>query len=508
MSGRFFPLVFAACALALLSCTSTAIAPMKNLPESAVSRNGLGLKREFRGAWIASFMNIDYPTRPSVSGASLQTDIDTILDRVQELNLNAVILQVRSCCDSLYPSALEPWSSYLSGSQGRAPEGGFDPLASWISGARARGIRIYAWMNPFRAGAPSISDYADSSPVKAHPEWTRRLGGGGYAWLDPGIPAARDYVVGVARELARAYDVDGIFIDDYFYPYPEQLGGLSDFPDEESYAAYASAGGQLTKPDWRRENTLSFVRAMSAALRSVRPGLAFGVSPSGIWKADPMADIKGRSSYYESFADSKSWLNEGLCDIFSPQLYWPISRVHQSFPVLLRFWLGENLGGRALWPSLKLVDDSLDQSSRARESLSQIMVNRAMSDAYPGSILYGWRELAAQDSPLGTMLREGAFADKALIPALPWLPSDAAVILHASVAPEADRLLVEWECASAREIVLRYGESPSNRNQIILPASAAGFSLPIKPGAALVLSLTALGHNGCEGDFVELEYSP
>ncbi len=362
-------------------------------------------------------MNIDFPAKPSIDPGELKAGMDAILDRARECNLNAIILQVRPCGDSLYPSDIAPWSSYLSGLQGLGPEGGYDPLEAWIQGARLRGMSIYAWINPFRVGAPSIKAYAPTSIVHNKPEYCRVFSSG-YIWLDPGLPEVRDYLSDIIAELASGYALDGLFLDDYFYPNPEHLGDARDFPDQDSYAAYRAQGGTLEKPDWRRENSNLFLRQARQALEREAPCMALGLSPAGIWRPGYPQGIRGRDAYAESYADSRLWANEGYADIFSPQLYWPISQIPQSFPLLLRFWHGENREKSVLWPSLLATSPRLSKPELAREIINQIQVSRAMAPKQPGFILYGYRELAAPDSLLAGELIRGPLSTALRAPAL------------------------------------------------------------------------------------------
>lgn len=474
------------------SSTSTARRPQRDSGFGAP----LGAPREFRGLWIASFMNVDWPSRPGLPAAELQAQIDSILDAAKAMNLNALIVQVRPCGDCLYRSRIEPWSSYLSGAQGMEPDSNFDPLRAWIDGARLRGLRLFAWVNPFRAGAPSIKAYAPGSPAIAHPEFARALGDKGYVWLDPGIPEARAYAIDVIKDLAEGYDIDGIFIDDYFYPGREQLGGLPDFPDEGSYAAYRNGGGSLAKDQWRRRNTELFVRDLSLMCRTVRSGMPLGISPAGIWRPGHPAGIRGRDSYAESYADTRAWLGQGFGDVFSPQLYWPIAQAPQSFPLLLGFWLGENSHHRKLWPSLRLGIESVEEDGRAREAISQIMVERGMNPQDSGFLLYGWKQLSDPDSALRKSLAAGPLADPALPPEYPWLPAPPPALSSFTAQRREASVLVEWQASGAREMLLWIEGDGGSREYRILGPSLPDYEFNWPQEADLRLGLRAIGVNG------------
>jgi uncharacterized lipoprotein YddW (UPF0748 family) len=309
------------------------------------------IRREFRGAWVASVSNIDWPSRPGLSTAEQQSELLDILDRAAQVGLNAVILQVRPAADALYPSKYEPWSEYLTGEMGRAPEPLWDPLAFAVQEAHARGLELHAWFNPYRArNTDGESPAARSHISRTHPELVRRYGK--YLWMDPGEPAVQAHSLRVILDVVRRYDIDGVHIDDYFYPYrePSRRGGYIPFPDDRSWRRYRRAGGTLARDDWRRRNVDTFVRRLYDAIKDEKPWVKFGVSPFGIWRPGHPAEVRGLDAYEQLFADSRKWLANGWLDYFAPQLYWPIDAPAQSYPALLEWWVGENAKGRHVWP--------------------------------------------------------------------------------------------------------------------------------------------------------------
>jgi len=228
--------------------------------------------REFRGAWVASVANIDWPSRPGLSTWEQQAELIAILNRCVALNFNAVILQVRPAADALYDSPYEPWSAYLTGVEGRAPEPYYDPLTFAVAEAHKRGLELHAWFNPYRARHPSAHGSAALSHIATlHPELVRAYGR--YQWMDPGEPAVRAQTLRVMLDVVKRYDVDGIHIDDYFYPYPE-LGPDSvpiPFPDSASYGRYVRGGGTLAVNDWRRENVNTLMRNIYRRTKAIKP---------------------------------------------------------------------------------------------------------------------------------------------------------------------------------------------------------------------------------------------
>jgi len=287
--------------------------------------------REFRGAWIATVANIDWPSKPGLGVAEQKAELIALLDRAAQLKLNAIIFQVRPACDAMYVSPLEPWSEYLTGAMGRAPQPFYDPLAFAIGEAHRRGLELHAWFNPFRALHPRArSPVAPNHISRTHPGWVRKYGD--QLWLDPGEPAARDYVLSVVMDVVRRYDVDGVQFDDYFYPDPEKdtAGRELVFPDDATWRKFGLPGGFLSRDDWRRANVNQFIQRVYQSIKAVKPRVKFGVSPKGIWRPGYPQQIRGMDAYAKIYADSRKWLANGWLDYFSPELYWPIEPKEQS----------------------------------------------------------------------------------------------------------------------------------------------------------------------------------
>src|SRR5690606_8441243 len=317
--------------------------------------------REFRGVWISTVANIDWPSRPGIPVAQQRAEMAEILDRVAALNFNAIVLQVRPSCDAMYKSELEPWSHYLTGESGKAPEDpNYDPLTEWVQGAHARGLEVHAWFNPYRAGHPSQhgrgnhdkgrSAYAEDHIVNARPDLAKRYGS--HYWMDPAEPEVQDHSFNVVMDVVRRYDIDGVHFDDYFYPYKERDANnqIIDFPDEPAWQRYVASGGTMTRNDWRRSHVDKFTQRIYEGIKAERPEVKFGLSPFGIWQPGYPEGIAGFNQYEELYADAKLWLNEGWVDYWTPQLYWPIAQLPQSYPRLLQWWIDENTHGRHVWP--------------------------------------------------------------------------------------------------------------------------------------------------------------
>lgn len=287
-----------------------------------------------RGVWVSSVANIDYPSQQGLSADQLKSEADTILNNIAAMGLNTVFLQVRPSADALYQSALFPWSRYVSGTTGQAPDGDFDVLAYWVEGAHSRSLQLHAWLNPYRItrdGKEELDALPETSPAKQHPEWVVEYEGNYY--FNPGLPAVQQLVVDGAAEIVRNYDVDGIHLDDYFYP-------GTDFNDAAAYARYGEDFDDIG--DWRRDNVNTLIASLDETVHAINPELSFGVSPAGIWdnKADNPkgSDTNGRSSYREIYCDSVEWVKRGTVDYICPQLYWSIGYEIADFEVLVDWW--------------------------------------------------------------------------------------------------------------------------------------------------------------------------
>lgn len=381
--------------------------------------------REFRAAWVATVANIDWPSKPGLPVAQQKAQMLAILNKAAALKLNALIFQVRPACDALYPSKLEPWSEYLTGRMGQAPEPEYDPLALWIAEAHKRGIELHAWFNPYRAHHPTAkSPISEDHVSKRKPDIVRVYGS--HLWLDPGAKATQDYSVRVVMDVVKRYDIDGVHIDDYFYPYKEKgaTGNILDFPDEPTFQRYVKSGGELARDDWRRENVNIFVERVYREIKAAKPWVKFGISPFGIWRPGYPAQIQGFDAYKELYADARKWLREGWVDYWTPQLYWPIGQAPQSYPVLLKWWGEQNLKGRNLWPGnyTSRVGDGSKSAITVAELVNQIKVTRSQESA-PGNVHFSMAALMDNRAGLSNTLARGVYAEPALVPPSPWLDS-------------------------------------------------------------------------------------
>ncbi|GAB2533385.1 glycoside hydrolase family 10 protein [Brachybacterium huguangmaarense] len=294
---------------------------------------GPGSPRQFRALWIASVVNIDFPSRTGLSASAQRREFVAWLDLARRLKLNAVISQVRPTADAFWPSPHEPWSRYLTGTQGKDP--GYDPLAFQVRAAHARGLEYHAWFNPYRAGmSADPNDLVPTHPARIHPDW--RFAYAGKLYYDPGVPDVRRFVQDAMMDAVTRYDIDAVHFDDYFYPYPVDGRPI---PDQTTYARF---GGGAEIGAWRRGNVDALIREMRDRIRAVKPWVKFGVSPFGIWRnsaTDPLGSAtSGTQSYDAISADTRAWVKNGWIDYICPQIYWQIKLPVADYAVLARWW--------------------------------------------------------------------------------------------------------------------------------------------------------------------------
>lgn len=308
------------------------------LEAAAVSVKGepSAISADFRAVWVSSVLNLDYPSKPGLTKLELMAEADYIMDKAAELGLNAIIFQARPSGDALYNSLIYPWSEYLSGVQGKAPDENFDPLAYFVDGCHKRGLELHAWINPYRIShsvkkVTDVNALSEDNPARINPAWVKSYQGGLY--LDPGIPECQRLIIDGIVELIQEYEIDGIHLDDYFYPGP-------DFDDATSYAMH---GGGADRNDWRRENVNILIQGIQEVVKFLNPDIRFGISPFAIWRnqsSDPLgSETFGFESYSSIFSDSRRWVLEGWLDYVCPQIYWNIGFETADYSKVLAWWL-------------------------------------------------------------------------------------------------------------------------------------------------------------------------
>ncbi len=409
---------FGAAGLSLLAVTA-----------SARSQSPPAVQREFRAAWVATVGNIDWPSKPGLSTWDEQQELLAILNKAVALHLNAIVFQVRPGTDALYDSKLEPWSEYLTGRMGRGPEPAWDPLAFAIVEAHKRGIELHAWVNPYRARyARPISETARTHISQTHPELVRKYGS--YVWMDPGLPEVRRRAERVVLDIVNRYDVDGVHIDDYFYPYKEKdsSGATIDFPDSVSYARYRRNGGKLERDDWRRHNVDLLIKELYQQIKAAKPWVQFGISPISGWRANTPAGVRTFDAYNEIYADTRKWLMEGWCDYFVPQLYTAIDSP-TPYDVMQKWWVEQNVKGRHVYignglhrvGTRNIVGAGGNRALgwKSDEIVKQIELTRQTKGA-EGNVFFSMKGLMQDVDSIDEKL-ETLYAAPALVPASPWL---------------------------------------------------------------------------------------
>lgn len=362
---------------------------------------------EMRGIWVSTVYSLDYPESATVDDEELRRQADEILDSSKAMGMNAVFLQVRPSADAFYESDYYPWSRYLSGTQGLAPENGFDPLKYWVEAAHERGMELHAWINPYRVTRSGESEYealSADNPARQHPEWLIKYDGNYY--FDPALSEVRRLVTDGALEIVNNYDVDGIHLDDYFYP-------GQDFADQASYEKYGSGFSDIG--DFRRDNVNQLIRMLDEELHAADSDLSFGVSPSGIWANKSTlpegSDTAGTESYSRYYADSVYWAEAGIVDYLAPQIYWNIGYSIADYQILANWWsdMLEGTGvklyiGMADYKAAEAAGDPSSAWYGTAELERQMNLNRSIS-GISGEIHFRYR-LIESDAQISSFLRD------------------------------------------------------------------------------------------------------
>lgn len=462
---------------------------------------------EFRAAWVATVANINWPSKPGLSTSDQQKEALELLDFLEENNFNAVIFQVRPQADALYDSEIEPWSYYLTGEQGKAPEPYYDPLKFWINAAHERGLELHVWLNPYRAHHTTGKEISEQSVIKTDPGLVVELENGMW-WMDPAQKGTQDRSSAVVMDIVKRYDVDGIHFDDYFYPYDSYNNG-KDFPDDKSWRAYQAAGGELSRGDWRRESVNTFIKRLYGEIKAEKPHVKFGLSPFGIWRPGYPESVQGYDQYDKLYADAKLWLNEGWIDYYTPQLYWKISQLGQSFPELLGWWESENTNQRHLWPGMNVGGEG-DQM-HITEVINQIMITRGMLPESKGAVHWSIGPLV-KNKDLSGALKEGPYQKKALVPPSPWLDNNPPEIPNVTVNEDRGKIEITWGVQNDSDIkqwVVYFKYETGNWDYKILTSEKRSQDLQKEVGdknrKLQKIGITAVDRTGNQSEFIEIE---
>ncbi|MGC6427594.1 MAG: glycoside hydrolase family 10 protein [Akkermansiaceae bacterium] len=436
------------------------------------------IPREFRGAWVACVYNIDWPSRKGLSKAAQQAELRQILDKMASMRMNAMIFQVRPNADAVYNSGLEPASHWLSGTMGRSS--GYDPLAYCIQQAHARGIEVHAWFNPFRALPNEKIPTSSKHVTRTHPSVIRKFKT--YRWMDPSSSFTQQRAMQVILDVVNRYDVDGVHIDDYFYPYPDlHTNGRAKqvFPDGKSEAQ-------------RRVYVDRFVEGMYAKVKRAKPWVRVGISPFGIWRPGvPRGTTAQIDSYHHLSADSRKWLAKGWCDYLSPQLYWRI-KSEQSYTRLLTWWRAQ--GKRPVWPGIASarVNSTEDPGRPASEIVKQVSYSRTIGKNYVGHVFWSMTSLMNNRGGVSTAVAKNFYQQPALVPPMPWISNAPPVTPSARASAISGKTLVSWAAVPG---VNKYAVQVRFGKRWALAAVATGTRVTIggNPDALAISSVDRYG---------------
>lgn len=443
--------------------------------------------RELRAAWVATVFNINFPSAKGLAADALRDEVTAILDAVAAAGLNAVVFQVRPECDALYASNLEPWSRYLTGTQGQDP--GVDPLEFMVAEGHARGLEVHAWLNPFRASATADAPLAASHVAVTLPQYAHTYGPA--LWLDPGAKPVQDHLVAVVADLVARYDIDGVHFDDYFYPYPDN----SEFPDDATWQAYQDGGGGLSRADWRRDNVNTMVQAVGAAIAGLRPEVRYGISPFGIYRPGIPEGITGFDQYEGLYADPLLWMQEGWVDYLAPQLYWPTTQQAQAYGALIAWWSSVTTGGRYIFAGNYLSKLGSEAVWSVDEFREQLLLSRAYAaQGSQGNIFFQVAPLMADTLGIAAVLKAEFYQSPALSPPIAAL-AGLAVEPPTVAMNGAEATLSHAAPASLRAWVVYAG--PDYTLDRIVPAAVS--TVDLSPGT---WAISAAGKHGVESQGV------
>jgi len=445
------------------------------LPGFAVSQYATP-KREFRGSWIATVVNLDWPLSPGSPPDVQRAQLLNLLDDQQEVGVNAVLFQIRSECDAMYPSSIDPWSYWLTGQQGGGPNPFYDPLQFAIDEAHKRGMELHAWLNPYRVVRNVSGTYP---PASNHISVTRPdlvIQIGNIKFLDPGEPDVRNYIASVVADVVRRYDVDGIHFDDYFYPYPpDQITNQ----DDTTFAHYPR--GFINRGDWRRDNVNLMVSQVRDSIMSIKPWVKYGISPFGIWKNGVPPGIVGLDAYNVIYCDGPGWLRQGMLDYLTPQLYWRIGG-SQDYSRLMPWWADTTFRyNRHFYPG-KIFGSSYTVA----ELPAQVRLDRA-NPKTNGSVFFRASFFGSNSLNFADSLKNDLYRNLSLWPVMAWkdsIPPNAAPNLRYDYIPGSFQSALVWDLGApasdgdtaARYGVYRFDHSPVLPGELDDPANLVDIS--------------------------------
>lgn len=473
------------------------------------------LKREMRGAWIATVANIDWPEKDVFDATEQQRQLVAILDTLMKNKINAVVFQVRPTADALYQSSLEPWSHWVTGTQGTPPNPYYDPLAFVIEEAHARCIDVHVWLNPYRVTNKMDTSILSSNHIFRHrPELFLQYGDKWY--FDPGLDETRAFLNQVVADVVKRYDIDAIHFDDYFYPY--KIKG-KDFPDNNTFKKHPR--GFTDKEAWRRNNVDMVIAELQQTIKSIKPWVEFGISPFGVWRNksnDPRgSDTQaGAQNYDDLYADILKWLEEGTIDYVAPQLYWEIGKKVADYEVLAKWW-SDNSYGRNLYIGLYASQLTNPHAPMAWRKPNELARQMRLNTQYPqidGCMLYSTQAIMKNPQGLCDSLQQVFYKHDALPPINRNIEIDtSAAPYNLRLVGENENALLLWNsedeeggCAVAYYVVYAFpGDSVGNLDNprnILCKTAARG--IPLRQylnrltGSSYTFVVTSINKYKCE----------
>lgn len=411
-----------------------------------------------RAVWVATTKNIDYPSSKYLDSKKQQDEFIEMLDLFEKIGINAIFVQIRPAADCFCQSSYEPWSEWLCGKQGKAPEPFYDPLKFMIIQAHKRNMEFHAWINPFRAVANiETADIAPDHISKRKPEWIFTYGINRY--FNPGIPEVREYTINIITDIVSRYDIDGIHFDDYFYPYPEKndANGLIPLPDNSTFKTYGAGFSKIE--DWRRDNMDKFINQTNIEIKKIKPTVKFGIGPSGIWRNkgfDPDgSNTKGFAHYDYLYADVVKWLREGWIDYVSPQCYWNIGHSAADYNELVSWW-SRHTYGRHLYIGQGVYQAGADATVAAwrnpSELPNQIRINRSHKEVL-GSVFYKASSMKQNLLGFNDSLQNNFFRLHVPTPVMPWLVSKKLILppTELMVLKLGKQYMLTWDAPTKNE---------------------------------------------------------
>jgi len=475
-------------------------------------------KREFRGAWVATVLNLDWPSAPGLDPQTQRGELIRLLDELQAAGINAVFFQIRSECDAMYVSSFEPWSFWLTGQQGRAPSPFYDPLHFAVQETHKRGMELHAWFNPYRAVREGGRYAVDPNHVSIkHPDWILTFPAypnTTQKWLDPGLPEVRNYITSIVMEVVRRYDVDGVHFDDYFYVYPDARVNLPGIATQDDATFRNHPRGFASRSDWRRDNINLFVKMVHDSIRVVKPFVKFGLSPLGIWKSGVPAGTSGLDAYNAIYADAVAWLTMNIVDYIAPQLYWRFGG-QQDYAKLLLWWASQAVSshlyaGQGIYRLLPQ-----DGDWPLGEVGEQLNFNRS-TFGVQGNIFYRAEMIQQNIKGFSNLLKTEIYRYPALSPVMNWketLPPNAPQNLRYERIAGTGSANLRWEAppndadgdTAFRYVVYRFDHAAVQSSEFndpskIVAIAGLSFNMPKTPlsNTPYYYAVTALDRNSNE----------